>query len=194
MRITTSANQRERRALSTTVEVRAEDGTPGRIAGYAAVFNQRADIMGLFDEQIAPGAFRDAIGRDDVRALFNHDPNIVLGRTSAGTLALVEDARGLRYDIDPPDTSDGRDVRTLVARGDVQGSSFSFEVDEDEWDYSGDTPVRTITRVTLYDVGPVTFPAYEQTTVSARSLQAARPVAAHETLGREWSRWRLAAK
>lgn len=183
---------RERRSLQGTVEMRAVDGEPRRLVGYAAVFNQRTDIMGLFQEQIAPGAFRDAIGRDDVRALFNHDPNIVLGRTSAGTLDLSEDERGLVYDIEPPDTVHGRDVSTLVARGDVQGSSFSFEVEAELWDRTGDVPVRTITRAKLYDVGPVTFPAYEQTTVSARCLHEARGASRLDTLSREISRWKLA--
>lgn len=182
--------KRERRSVPGTVELRAVEGEPRRLVGYAAVFNQRADIMGLFQEQIAPGAFRDAIGRDDVRALFNHDPNIVLGRTSAGTLKLDEDERGLRYDIDPPDTSNGRDVSTLVARGDVQGSSFSFEVEAESWDRTGDMPVRTITSAKLYDVGPVTFPAYEQTTVSVRCLAEAR-ASGQDTLSREISRWKL---
>lgn len=182
---------RERRTMAGSVEARAE-GEARTLHGYAAVFGQRTDIMGLFDEQIAPGAFRDAIGRDDVRALFNHDPNYVLGRSSAGTLRLAEDARGLRYDIDPPDTQVGRDVTISIARGDVQGSSFSFEVEEESWDYPKDgRPVRTIQRAKLYDVGPVTFPAYEQTTVSARSREAARGVGA-ETLSRELSRWKLA--
>lgn len=186
---------RERRTLKEVVEARAE-GEGRKLSGYGAVFNQRTDIMGLFDEQIAPGAFRDAIGRDDVRALFNHDPNYVLGRSSAGTLSMAEDARGLRYDIDPPDTQVGRDVVTLVARGDVQGSSFSFEVEEETWDYpqDGGKPTRTIVRAKLYDVGPVTFPAYEQTTVSARCVAEAKRAQPAETMSRERSRWALASK
>jgi len=180
--------ERERRTMAGTVESRAESR---ELSGYAAVFNQRTSIMGLFDEQIAPGAFASAVDRDDVRALFNHDPNYVLGRTSAGTLRLIEDADGLRYDIDPPDTSVGRDVTTLVARGDVQGSSFSFEVEADEWDHSAKPSLRTITRVKLHDVGPVTFPAYEQTSVSARCQQEVQR-ASVDTLSRERSRWMLA--
>lgn len=183
---------RERRSVTGTVEARAE-GEARTLQGYAAVFNQRTSILGLFEEQIAPGAFRDALGRDDVRALFNHDPNYVLGRSTAGTLRLVEDERGLRYEIAPPETQAGRDVTELVSRGDVQGSSFSFEVEAESWDHRATPPLRTIERVKLYDVGPVTFPAYEQTTVSARSItEAKRPGV--ETLSRERSRWTLASK
>jgi HK97 family phage prohead protease len=183
--------ERERRSIAGTVE--RVDGDPRTLQGYAAVFNQRTEIMGLFEERIAPGAFAAAIGRDDVRALFNHDPNYVLGRTSAGTLRLSEDARGLAYSIDPPDTQAGRDVSALIARGDVQGSSFSFEIEEESWDRSGALPLRTIMRAKLHDVGPVTFPAYEQTTVSARCISEGAHRGA-ETLSRERSRWTLAAK
>lgn len=183
---------RERRSVTGSVEASAV-GETRTLSGYAAVFNQRTSIVGVFDEEIAPGAFTDAVGRDDVRALFNHDPNHVLGRSTAGTLRLVEDATGLRYEIDPPDTQAGRDVAHLVARGDVQGSSFSFEVEADEWDRRATPPVRRITRAKLYDVGPVTFPAYAQTTVSARSLAVARQASA-DTLSRERSRWTLGSK
>jgi HK97 family phage prohead protease len=185
--------ERERRTLKIAVEARA-DGESRTLSGYGAVFNERTEILGLFEERIAPGAFRDAIGRDDVRALFNHDPNHVLGRTSAGTLRLSEDETGLHYDIDPPDTQSGRDVMTLIQRGDVQGSSFSFEVSDESWEYPKDgLPLRTIRSAKLYDVGPVTFPAYEQTTVSARSrVEATRQP--DDTMSRERSRWALASK
>jgi len=184
---------REQRALAGRVEMRGDaDGGPRQLHGYAAVFNARADILGLFEERIAPGAFAAAIGRDDVRALFNHDPNYVLGRSSSSTLRLTEDDHGLRYEIDPPETQAGRDVTTLVSRGDVQGSSFSFEVEAESWDLTAKPALRTIERVKLYDVGPVTFPAYEQTRVSARALVDAGQ--AQHTLSREWSRWTLAQK
>lgn len=164
----------ERRAFAEPVEVRKTD-TPG-LSGYAAVFGSVAEIAGMFREQIAPGAFRDAVGRDDVRALFNHDANFVLGRTGAGTLRLSEDDKGLRYDVDPPDTTWARDLMVSVERGDVNQSSFAFEVTEETWDYGkrGEMPMRTIKAVRLYDVSPVTYPAYESTSVSARSLEAAK--------------------
>jgi len=176
--------EQERRALSMPVEVRREDDKP-RLSGYAAVFGDVTEIAGLFKERIAPGAFADAAKRDDVRALFNHDANFVIGRTAAGTLRLVEDERGLRYDVDPPDTQWARDLMVSVQRGDVNQSSFAFEVTEEEWDYGtrGEMPLRTIKAVKLYDVSPVTYPAYASTTVSARSREAA---ALSEIADTEW--------
>ena len=169
----------ERRAVTMPVEFRQDADKPA-LSGYAAVFGSVTEIAGLFKEQIAPGAFSRAAKEDDVRALFNHDANYVLGRTTSGTLRLVEDDKGLRYDVDPPDTSWARDLMVSVQRGDVSQSSFAFEVTEDEWDYGkrGEMPLRTIRAVRLYDVSPVTYPAYESTSVSARSLEAARAVAA----------------
>lgn len=176
----TMEGTRERRAMLGTVEVREANGdTVSTIGGYAAVFNQETLIGGGawgFREQIAPGAFDDAIQNDDVRALFNHDPNYLLGRNVAGTLRLKSDRKGLRYDVDLPDTAAGRDVKTLVERGDVSGSSFGFVVEEDEWidgkvEKNGTMtlPLRTIRKASLFDVSPVTYPAYPQTTVTARS-------------------------
>lgn len=165
----------ERRGLTESVEFRENDNGGATISGYAALFNQETVIGGAygFREQIAPGAFDDAVGRDDVRALFNHDPNFLLGRTKSGTLRLKVDKKGLRYDVDLPDTAQARDIRELIRRGDVSGSSFGFVVQGDEWDEtplkSGKLPLRTLTKVELYDVSPVTYPAYPQTSVSARS-------------------------
>lgn len=168
----------ERRAIASPVECRAEADGAGKIAGYAAV-TERETVIDLgffaFREKIAKGAFKDAIQNDDVRALFNHDPNYVLGRNTNDTLRLKEDGTGLRYEADIPDTQAARDVRTLIQRGDVSGSSFAFTVEDDDdiWDDSevkkGKLPLRTIRKVTLYDVSPVTYPAYEGTSVSARS-------------------------
>jgi HK97 family phage prohead protease len=168
----------ERRAVAMPVECRTEADGAGKITGYAAV-TERETVIDLgffaFREKIAKGAFKDAIKNDDVRALFNHDPNFVLGRNTNGTLRLKEDDQGLRYEADTPDTQAARDVRTLIARGDVSGSSFAFTVenDDDVWDDSevkkGKLPLRTIRKVSLYDVSPVTYPAYEGTSVSARS-------------------------
>lgn len=172
----------EQRVTSGCVEARAAEGEPNRLVGYAAVYNREAVIAGLFREQILPGAFTEAIGRDDVRAQFNHGAGGVLplGRTSAGTLRLSEDATGLRYEIDLPDTQQARDLWVSVKRGDVAESSFMFSVsstDDEEWDYAGRNdgklPLRSIRRVTLFDVSPVTFPAYSDTSVSARALDLA---------------------
>lgn len=168
--------QIEARMVHKPVSVRA-DGEARTLEGYAAVFGQETVIGEFFREVIEPGAFKQAIKDADVRGLFNHDPNCVLGRTSAGTMKLVEDADGLRYVITPPDTAVGRDTMTLVERGDVTGSSFGFTVKTDEWtrpDKPGELPLRTIKEVEwLRDVGPVTFPAYEETTVQARDAAKA---------------------
>ncbi len=176
--------ERERRTYLTTVELRKAGASAPTISGYAAMFNEETVIAGLFREQIAPGAFADAVKNDDVRALFNHDSNIVLGRTKSGTLTLREDGKGLFYDVTPPNTQAANDVRELIQRGDVSGSSFGFTVDEDEWDDSevkrGMLPLRTIRKASLFDVSPVTFPAYEATSVSARSKARAEEVTAAE--------------
>lgn len=168
----------ERRTVQERIRIRRnKDGEgAGTVTGIAAVFEQETLIgteqMG-FREQIARGAFRDAVKTDDVRALFNHDPNVVLGRTSSGSLRLANTQDGLRYSIDLPDTAAARDVAALIKRGDVTGSSFGFRVLDDDWDDKQDPPLRTIRKVELYDVSPVTFPAYPQTSVSARSKAAA---------------------
>lgn len=156
----------ERRAFPTQ-ELRAEggqDSAPAMIVGYAAVFGQYSNDLGGFREMIRPGAFANTILMDDVRALFNHDSNYVLGRNRAGTLRLVEDERGLRIEIDPPDAQWARDLMVSVRRGDVSQMSFQFVVEEDAWQQDGDGLVtRELIRVKLFDVSPVTFPAYPQT-------------------------------
>lgn len=169
--------ERQTRTLGTLIEVRAE-GKTLRVSGYAAMYDKETVIAGMWRERIARGAFASALdGTDDVRALFNHDPNILLGRTKSGTLKLSDDERGLRYDIvlDPDDPDTPR-VHSKIKRGDVDGSSFGFAVHRDEdmdWDSSptkkGKLPLVTIRKVELFDVSPVTFPAYPQTSVSARS-------------------------
>lgn len=124
-------------------------------------------------ERIMPGAFNDAISRpDDVRGLFNHEPDNLLGRTTSGTMNLSIDSRGLKYEIKPGKTTIATDVQEHLKRGDVTGSSFAFTVDEERWTEttSGDTSlaVREILKVTLYDVGPVTYPAYDATSAGMR--------------------------
>jgi HK97 family phage prohead protease len=152
------------------------DGAPV-IAGYAAVF-YRADDPGteyrLWDdvyERIKPGAFDAAIGRDDVRGLFNHDPSEILGRSTAGTLRLSVDDTGLRYEIDPPDWA-GKYVES-IGRGDITGSSFGFVPEttayRDEKRDGRDVIVIEREAVSLFDVSPVTFPAYESTSAGLRS-------------------------
>lgn len=167
----------ERRNFKQPVSINTrEDGT-SCVSGYAAVF-YREDEPGtefeLWDgyvERIMPGAFDRAIQEDDVRALFNHDANYVLGRNKASTLRLSVDSVGLRYEIDMPDTQTGRDVRQLIERGDVDGSSFAFIADGVERRRDNGVEVREVTSVQLYDVGPVTYPAYAATTTDTRDAK-----------------------
>lgn len=154
-------------------EVRAEDDGV-RVEGYAAVFNSDADIAGQFIERIAPGAFSDAIGRDDVVFLVNHD-GLPLARTRSGTLKLSEDDRGLRIEtvLDGEDP-DVRAITGKMKRGDLDKMSFAFRAEKEEWDDSGEIPIRTIRQARLYDVSIVTTPAYDSTEIGLRSLEKAR--------------------
>lgn len=176
-------SHKEVRDLMAGVELRlqpAPDGKPGpgTLVGYASVFGPLSGDLGDFREKIAPGAFDRALAASDVRALVNHDPNMLIGRQKAGTLRMVVDQLGLRYEVDLPDSPLGRDTAEAIRRGDLDGCSFSFTTERDAWDYSGEVPIRTVLAVRdLYDVGPVAFPAYADTRVAMRSLDAARAAA-----------------
>jgi len=180
----------KRHATNQRVEIRREENQPATISGYAAVF-YRADQPGTefrladdYVERIQPGAFNNALkNADDARALFNHDSNQVLGRVSSGTLRLNVDEVGLRYQIDLPDTQLGRDVATIIERGDVSGSSFAFSVNDkgSEVTRDGEQMVRTITDVSLFDVGPVTYPAYQATSTAKRNTEALEELEAYRT-------------
>lgn len=161
----------ERRVISfSDFEVReATEDEPPVIRGYAAVFNEWSEDLGGFVEMIEPGAFGEAISRDDVRALVNHDANYVLGRNTAGTLLMDEDDQGLRVVIMPPDTTWAGDLITSMKRGDINQMSFGFGVIDDEWRSDGGMTKRTLKELRLYDVSVVTYPAYPQTTVAVRS-------------------------
>lgn len=163
----------EIRSVVLPVERRA-DGDKVTLTGYAAIFGEQAEIGYYFTEVIAAGAFAETLKTADVRAYFDHDRGRVLGRTSAGTLRLREDNRGLAVEIDLPDTTDGRDVRTLVERGDISGMSFSFDAVKQEWDETTDPPTRTVREVRLYEVSVVSEPAYTGTSVALRSRDEAR--------------------
>jgi len=158
---------------SVTVEQRDAGKLPV-IRGYASVFydgTERTEYrLGECRERVMPGAFDDAIKGKDVRGLFNHDKNAVLGRRGAGTLQLSVDERGLHYSIDPPPTTTAADVVELVRRGDVTGSSMSFTVEHRGESWSDDGRIRSILQVgMLLDVGPVTFPAYDGATAIVRA-------------------------
>lgn len=164
-------------------ELRAFDPDPGQdtgddaqrdIGGYAAVFNSPTVIAGYFREQVAPGAFSAAIKNCDVRALFNHDANFVIGRNTAKTLQLSEDDKGLLWRASPPPTQWARDLAASIKRGDISGCSFSFIPTVEEWDYSGAMPLRTVQECDLWDVSAVTYPAYDDTTVALRTLEQHR--------------------
>ena len=160
----------ERRFLSDEVRLDEVEGER-RIVGYGAVFNALSEDLGGFRELVLPGAFSRAAQKDDVRALFNHNPSLILGRNRAGTLRLTEDERGLHYIIVPPETQYARDLIVSLERGDVDRSSFGFEVLEESWRSPTEAqpyPVRILHEVRLYDVSPVTFPAYPQTSAEAR--------------------------
>lgn len=159
------------------IEIRAEsDGKDLRLIGHAAVFNKRSEEIFGFREIVLPGAFKESIKKDDIRALWNHDPAHILGRNKAGTLRLKEDDKGLRTEIDLPDTQLARDLYTSVKRGDVDQMSFGFLVlpDGDQWRRENGEVLRELIKVELFDVSPVTYPAYPQTDISARSFYEAR--------------------
>lgn len=153
------------------------DGALPLIVGYAAVFYREGDPGTEFElwpgvvERIMPGSFDRALGEDDTRALFNHETGAVLGRKSSKTLRLSVDERGLRYEIDPPDTTLARDLITSIQRGDISGSSFAFVPRATEWRDSDDRKTTYLHRtdMALFDVGPVTYPAYSGTDAGVRT-------------------------
>lgn len=167
----------ERRILPGTLEVRTT-GESQKLVGHAAVFNRDSELLyGSFIERIAPGAFAESIAKpDDIRALFNHDPNLILARNVSKTLSLQEDDRGLLVEIDPPKTSYAQDLMESTKRGDISQMSFGFETLSDRWDRGGEgqPDTRTLLKVRLFDVSPVTFPAYPDTEVAVRSHEAFR--------------------
>jgi HK97 family phage prohead protease len=163
----------ERRTFNMEFRAINEKDKP-EIKGVAAIFNSLSENLGDFREQIVPGAFKEALVNADVRALFNHDPNMILGRTTSKTLRLTETDQGLEYECDMPDTSYARDLMACMQRGDINQCSFGFSVADGGAEFKKDSTgqwIRTINKVArLYDVSPVTYPAYPETTVAMRSL------------------------
>lgn len=162
------------------VELRVEEREGGGLvlSGLAAVFHRQSNPGTEYQlwpgvvEWIDDAAFDRALDEgQDVRALVNHDPDHILGRTKADTLRLAKRERGLRYEIDLPDTQAGRDIAESVRRGDISGSSFAFRVTQEEWieDKTHKREVRVIKDVDLFDVGPVVFPAYAATSAGVRA-------------------------
>lgn len=184
-------DQIERRTVNLAGhELRASgEGEVPRITGYAALFNTLSEDLGGFYEEIEPGAFSRTLREADVRGLWNHNADYVLGRMSAGTLKLWEDEVGLAFEVVPPDTQWGRDLLVTIRRGDVREMSFAFATPPkgDDWVMEADQIVRKLLDVDLYDISPVTFPAYPTTSAQVRSrveeLQHARPAHPGDTSG-----------
>tara|TARA_Y100000310_G_scaffold260344_1_gene269228 strand:- start:2339 stop:2923 length:585 start_codon:yes stop_codon:yes gene_type:complete len=163
--------------IRTVKEIRVEGAASGKpkISGYAAVFNSRSEDLGGFVEVIKPGAFaRTLTDGADVRALVGHDSNQVIGRNKAGTLDVFEDDHGLKVEIDPPDTTAGRDIVESVRRGDIDSMSFGFIVETDSWNTEDGQEVRTLEDVELLEVSVVAWPAYQDTEVAVRSMELAK--------------------
>lgn len=164
------------RRFSSALEVRVEraKGDPV-IVGYGAVFYDGTEateyeLWAGLRERVMPTAFDRALKEgQDVRGLFNHDANYILGRTGPGTMKISKDAKGLRYEISPADTDQARTVLSAIDRGDVSGSSFGFRVVEQLWREVGDTDIRELLDLDVFDVGPVVFPAYTGTDVAIRA-------------------------
>lgn len=166
----------ERRAA---LELRAVTGEKPKLVGYAAVFDRASRDLGGFVEYVRPGAFKRSLAAGaDVVALVAHDSRMILGRSGAGTLALSEDGKGLRFEIDLPPTTAARDLLVSVERGDVAGASFAFTVPKggDRWTFNKSGPAtRELVDVDLRDVTVTGIPAYPDTTVALRSMGDAKP-------------------
>lgn len=165
-------NKMETRAAMGKMTIREADDGKRTLTGYAVKWEKKSHVLGYFRqfrEQFKKGAFADSLVNDDQRFLWSHDPSKVLGRTKNGTLRLVEDDIGLRFELDLPDTTLGEDAYKSIKRGDVDGVSFGFKmIDHDLDESDDDIPLRTIAKAKLYEVSAVAFPAYPDTEISAR--------------------------
>lgn len=164
---------RQLRTAATEFNTR-EDGDDLYIEGYFAVFNSVYDLGYGMSESIAPGAFTNTLA-DDIRALVNHDTTLVLGRTSAHTLEVSQDERGLWGNVKiNPNDQDAMNLYARVKRGDVSQCSIGFDIIDEETEYREDGSVHwTIRDIKLYEVSACTFPAYEETAISARMRDVA---------------------
>jgi len=163
----------DRESRFVPIEIESRDGEEGMtLVSHAPPWESLSQNLGGFQEQFVRGAFTNL--DEDIVATYNHNPSAILGRTVAGTLAVAEDDDGLRYEVSLPDTTVGRDLSESIRRGDVRGSSFEFVVEPggEEWSKDEDgTDLRTVTSARLFQVGPVTNPAYSDTSVALRSLE-----------------------
>jgi HK97 family phage prohead protease len=172
--------KREFRTWKTELRTQMVGGKE-KIVGYAAVFNQLSEPLKIgsrsFRERVMPGAFDRCLqSTPDIRGLVNHDPALILGRTKSGTMTVNCDDHGLRYEIDPPDTTYSNDLRESLRRGDIDSSSFGFYTTEDNWitDESGQT-IRELLSIDCFDVSPVTYPAYTGSSSGVEALRALFP-------------------
>lgn len=177
-------NKKEIRNISADLELRTitdeEDEEKRTVGGYALKYNQQSDVLrdywgDEFVEEFAEGAFDESLQERNQKALWNHKSEYPLGSVQSGTLRFNSDDTGLNYDIDLPNNSWGDDALESIKRGDVDGSSFGFKVTNDKWsetEIDGKTILkRTVLEAELYEVSPVTFPAYNSSDVKLRSLK-----------------------
>lgn len=171
-------NNLETRVITDDIEVRSLDDGSSELTGYGIVFNSWSAVMGDFKERILPEALDD-VDLTDVVATFNHNPNNVLGRTTAGTMSLEKNNKGVRYSIKLPNTTAANDLKENIRLGNIRGSSFTFtmkygEKDEnDTWEKKGEGYQRTIKKIDrVLEMGPVVFPAYPSTSVKLRDIIA----------------------
>lgn len=150
------------------IEVR-ESEKGNKITGYALKWNKLSEEMQGFREKFDKGAFSESISKNNVLAFWNHNRDVILGSTRAKTLSLTEDQKGLKFDIEMPDTTAANDLRKLIKRGDVKGVSFGFMSNVEEWDTDTEPYTRTIKKAELFEISPTHSPAYPQTWVSARN-------------------------
>lgn len=167
---------REQRSFTEGLELRfAQAGAETRTAaGYAVLYDSKTDVLGIWTETIAPGAFDKSLNERDVIAVHSHDRGRVVGRKGAGTLSLRSDGKGLAFENQLPDTTDGRDLAVQIDRGDIAGMSFGFRAVKQEWDDSVDPPHRRIVEAELYEITYTALPQYADTEVGLRSLDQVR--------------------
>lgn len=164
----------ETRAIP-VAEVRVSQDAEGRpvLEGYAVLWDSWSEDLGGFRERFVRGAFSDSLEADDIRVIWQHNPEYVFGRNRAGTAEFEEDDRGLRYRVVVPDAQWARDALESIRRGDVTQNSFMFSVPQggDAWEIKDGMSYRTVKMARLFEVGPQTFPAYPDTSVAVRSLR-----------------------
>ena len=154
------------------LEIREEENKPKKIVGYAAVFDKLSVPLWGFREKITKGAFKKSVEGNKVKALWNHNSDYPLANQKRGTLFLEEDEKGLRFEMELPDNSWGRDAEVSIKRGDTDGVSFAFQTIKDEWDKSDEKNIiRTLIEAELHEISPTPFPAYPQTKVAVRTAE-----------------------